>query len=79
MAKMKYTVGLYAEAPVEPEIAREYTSLLAARKAVRAHFGGRLPNRDTSLAGETYEDGSCHVEAYYFDEHKSSGYWICRM
>lgn len=68
-----YIVSVYDEAPIAPTPHEEYSSLTDARRAVRRHLT-RVPDR--TLAGEPYDDGTRHVEAYYDDRHRSSGYWI---
>lgn len=68
-----YLVSQYEESPVEPKPAAEFSTLAAARKYAKQRFGGK---RDATLAGERYEDGTRHVEAFYANEHQSSGCWI---
>jgi hypothetical protein len=70
-----YLVTRYTEAPEAPEPAVACPTLAAARREVRHHLASRA---DRTLAGERYEDGTTHVEAYYEDHHRSAGYWICR-
>lgn len=72
-----YRVERYEEAPVAPNSAypAEFETLAEARAFAA---GGEDIEPDTSLRGERYEDGSRHVEAYYTDEHCSSGVWIVR-
>jgi hypothetical protein len=74
---MKYYVHMYEEAPVEPEADVVCGSLREARAIVRSRLGGLGGLVATRvLAGERYEDGLIHVEAYYANTQRSSGYWI---
>lgn len=71
-----YQVSVYEEAPSEPVAPVEFSTLQAARAEVRRLNGGMLPRVDRTLSGEVYDDGSQHTEAYYTDDHQSSGWWI---
>jgi hypothetical protein len=71
-----YQLSVYEEAPSEPVAPAEYSTLRAARAEVRRRNGGKLPRVDHRLSGEVYDDGQRHIEAYYTDDDKSSGWWI---
>lgn len=71
-----YRVDEYEEGPSEPVAQVEYGTLQEARAEVRRRNGGKLPRVDRTLSGEVYDDRSRHVEAYYTDDHRSSGWWI---
>ncbi len=70
----KYYVIPYEEAPCEPVAKKEFSTLAAARAECKRH-GWPV---DRSQAGERYDDGTIHVEAYYANAHRSSGVWIVR-
>lgn len=70
-----YRVIPYEEAPCEPMEAKEFGSLWEAIRYAFRSVGGRP---DRTMAGETYEDGTEHVQAYYQDTNRSSGLWIVR-
>lgn len=74
-----YLVSIYEEAPVEPESPTDFRTLKEARAYVSQQCDGDRPTADRTLAGERYDDGEIHVEAYYFNQHQSSGLWVTRQ
>lgn len=70
-----YQVSVYEESPCEPVAPAEYATLTEARAEVRRRNGGKLPRVDRTHTGDVY-DGQRHIEAYYTDDHQSSGWWI---